>query len=83
VSLTAVGDAVNIASRLEGLARDNSAELVVSETVLAHAGIALLETPAQELEIRGRVERLQLRILVSARDLPLAHAPKASAAAGL
>ncbi|HUC69331.1 MAG TPA: adenylate/guanylate cyclase domain-containing protein [Stellaceae bacterium] len=70
VSLTAVGDAVNIASRLEGLARDNSAELVVSETVLTHAGIALPDTPAQELEIRGRVERLQLRILTSARDVP-------------
>jgi adenylate cyclase len=78
VSLTAVGDAVNIASRLEGLARDNSAELVVSETVLAHAGIALPETPAQELEIRGRIERLKLRILVSARELP----PSPSAAAG-
>jgi adenylate cyclase len=70
VSLTAVGDAVNIASRLEGLARDNSAELVVSETVLAHAGLALSDTPAQELEIRGRIERLKLRILSSARDLP-------------
>jgi adenylate cyclase len=83
VSLTAVGDAVNIASRLEGLARDNSAELVVSETVLAHAGIALPETPAQELEIRGRVERLQLRILASARQLPPPHARNASVAAGL
>ncbi|HZB91449.1 MAG TPA: adenylate/guanylate cyclase domain-containing protein [Stellaceae bacterium] len=70
VSLTAVGDAVNTASRLEGVARDNGAELVVSEAVLTHAGIALDESPAQELEIRGRVERLTLRILASARTLP-------------
>jgi adenylate cyclase len=82
VSLTAVGDAVNIASRLEGLARDNSAELVVSETVLAHAGIALPETPAQELEIRGRIERLKLRILTSARELPALRARNASVAVG-
>jgi adenylate cyclase len=70
VSLTAVGDSVNAASRLEGLARDHRAELVVSETVLRRAGIALPATPSQELEIRGRVERLTVRILASARDLP-------------
>jgi adenylate cyclase len=70
VSLTAVGDAVNTASRVEGLAREHGAELVVSETVLAHAGIDLAETPSQEIEIRGRVEKVKVRILVSARDLP-------------
>jgi DNA polymerase III alpha subunit len=58
------------ARRLEGLARDHRAELVVSETVLAHAGLALAGTPSQELEIRGRIERLTVRILASARDLP-------------
>ena len=76
VSLTAVGDAVNTASRVEGLARDHQAELVLSEAVLARAGIDLAAFPSQEIEIRGRVERLTVRILKSARDLPeLAAAP--------
>jgi adenylate cyclase len=70
VSLTAVGDAVNTASRVEGLARDYAAELVVSETVLQRAGIALGDTPLHEIEIRGRVERLAVRVFASAADLP-------------
>ena len=70
VSLTAVGDAVNTASRVEGLARDYGAELVVSETVLQRAGIALGDTPLHEIEIRGRVERLAVRVFASAEDLP-------------
>ncbi|MGO8916973.1 MAG: adenylate/guanylate cyclase domain-containing protein [Stellaceae bacterium] len=70
VSLTAVGDAVNTASRVEGLARDYGAELVVSETVLQRAGIALGDTPIHEIEIRGRVERLTVRVFASAADLP-------------
>lgn len=71
VSLTAVGDSVNTASRVEGLARDYGAELVVSESVLARAGLAPAASPSREIEIRGRVERLTVRIFGSARDLPL------------
>jgi adenylate cyclase len=71
VSLTAVGDTVNTASRLESLTRDFRAQLVVSETVLRAAGIDLgAAVPAQELEIRGRSERLAVRILENARTLP-------------
>lgn len=70
VSLTAVGDSVNTASRVEGLARDYGAELVVSESVLAHAGIAPADTPSREIEIRGRTERLTVRIFRTLRDLP-------------
>ena len=70
VSVTAVGDSVNTASRLEGLTKDYSAELVVSEAVVARAGVDLGSAPRHEIEIRGRVEMLVVRTLASARDLP-------------
>jgi adenylate cyclase len=75
VSVTAVGDSVNTASRIEGLTKTYSCELVVSEAVVLRAGVDLGDAPRHEIEIRGRVERLVVRTLASARDLPaLEHA---------
>jgi adenylate cyclase len=70
MSVTAVGDAVNTASRLEGLTKTYGAEVVISEAVARHAGIALSEAPLHEIEIRGRGERLAVRVIKSALDLP-------------
>ena len=70
ISVTAVGDSVNTASRLEGLTKTYNAELVVSEAVVVRAGIDLSQAERHEMEIRGRIERLAVRTLKSARDMP-------------
>ena len=70
VSLTAIGDAVNTASRLESLTKDYTAELVVSDAVARAAGMDLSAFPAHEATVRGREGTLAVRALPRAGDLP-------------
>jgi adenylate cyclase len=70
VSLTAIGDAVNTASRLESLTKEFACELILSEDVAMHAGLDVAAYPIQETEIRGRSEKLRIRTVPHARDLP-------------
>ncbi|HEX6981065.1 MAG TPA: adenylate/guanylate cyclase domain-containing protein [Alphaproteobacteria bacterium] len=69
-SLTAIGDAVNTASRIEALTKDYSAELVVSEQVAVAAGVDLSAFPTHMVEVRGRREPLMVRVLARAADVP-------------
>jgi adenylate cyclase len=69
-TITAIGDSVNTASRLEGLAKEYAAELVVSAEVIAHAGVELSGGRRGEIEIRGKQEKLAVTVYASARDLP-------------
>jgi adenylate cyclase len=71
ISITAVGDSVNTASRIESLTKTFTCELVISEAVVLRAGIDLSTAPRHEIEIRGRVERLVVRTFASACDLPV------------
>jgi adenylate cyclase len=71
ISITAVGDSVNTASRIEALTKTYACELVISEAVAQRAGVDLGDAPRHEIEIRGRVERLVVRTFASARDLPV------------
>jgi adenylate cyclase len=69
-SITAIGDAVNTASRLQELSKEYDCELVVSESVVLRAGLDLSGLPRQEVEIRGKREMLAVRTLGRAADLP-------------
>ncbi|MDJ0944618.1 MAG: adenylate/guanylate cyclase domain-containing protein [Kiloniellales bacterium] len=71
VSLTAVGDSVNTASRLEALTKELEVQLLVSEPVVRAAGLALPGFPRQALELRGRKGALTAVAVKDARRLDL------------
>jgi adenylate cyclase len=73
-AITAIGDAVNTASRLEDLTKTYDCELVVSEETVERAGFDLSGFPRDEIEIRGKREMLAVRTLDRAADLPISGA---------
>jgi adenylate cyclase len=68
-SLTAVGDTINAASRLEGLAKELDVELVISEDLALRAGLDLSDRDRQIVQIRGRAAPLGSWIIPEADSL--------------
>ncbi|MSP52131.1 MAG: adenylate/guanylate cyclase domain-containing protein [Alphaproteobacteria bacterium] len=69
-SVTAIGDAVNTASRLEPLTKEFASQLVVSADVSAKAGVELSNFTRHDVPIHGRAEPLGVYAVTLARDLP-------------
>ena len=69
-AITAIGDAVNTASRLEELTKEFAVELVVSENVVRRAGFDFAAFPSHQVEIRGKRQMLAVRTIASAGELP-------------
>ncbi|MCG8692519.1 MAG: adenylate/guanylate cyclase domain-containing protein, partial [Minwuiales bacterium] len=70
VSITAIGDAVNTASRLETANKDFGSQLVVSKQVADRAGVDLSGSPERQLEVRGRTEPMTVYVFDDAMTLP-------------
>jgi adenylate cyclase len=68
--LTAVGDAVNTASRLEALSKEFACELVISDDVAVRAGLDMTAFELHEVEIRGRQQPLVVRAVKHGEMLP-------------
>jgi adenylate cyclase len=66
---TALGDAVNVAARLQDMTKALSCEAVVSEEVRVTAGLAADALPQQEVTIRGRAEPMIVRAVADTRTL--------------
>ena len=69
--LTAIGDTVNTASRLESLSKDLGATLVVSEQVLQAAGFGVAIGASHEVVVRGRSVPLAVRSVDDLSAIPL------------
>ena len=67
--LTAIGDSVHVAARLQELTKDYGCQLIVSEIVAATAGIEMSGFPLREVTMRGREEPLALRIVGDMNEL--------------
>jgi adenylate cyclase len=74
VALTAVGDTVNIASRLQTLSKACGCDLVVSEALLRSAALDLPTASRLETEIRGRASPIAVHTFPTVHDLPLESA---------
>jgi adenylate cyclase len=78
---TALGDAVNVAARLQDMTKNLGCEVVFSEEVRVTAGLAADAFSKQEVVIRGRIEPMIVRSVVSAKTLSaLVDAVNAAAA---
>jgi adenylate cyclase len=76
VVFTALGDAVNVAARLQDMTKILACEVIVSEEVCASAQIAVNDLPRQEVTIRGRDEPMTVRVVVNAKVLGVLAEPR-------
>jgi len=69
-SITAIGDTVNTASRLEQSTKEFHCQLVVSDELADRAGVDLSTYPGHKIALRGRDQVVAARAIASAHDLP-------------
>ncbi|WP_256806955.1 adenylate/guanylate cyclase domain-containing protein [Bradyrhizobium sp. Bra64] len=69
IVFTALGDAVNVAARLQDMTKTLACEAVISEEVRRTAGVADDSLPQQEVAIRGRDEPMAVRVVADVRGL--------------
>jgi adenylate cyclase len=78
---TALGDAVNVAARLQDMTKPLACEAVISDEARVTAGVAADALPRQQVEIRGRNEPMIVRTVNDVRTLAALVDGEQSAAA--
>lgn len=66
---TALGDAVNVAARLQDMTKSLACEAVISEEVRVTGGLVADSLPQHEVTIRGRAEPMIVRAVADAKTL--------------
>ena len=67
--ITAIGDAVNTASRLEGVTREYDSQLVISRTLADYAHMTGDEFQSHEIQVKGRQNALEILSIDDARNI--------------
>jgi len=67
--VTAIGDTVNVASRLQDATKEYGCPLVISERVAEMAGLAVSGLPRHELAVRNRREALAIYVVEDMEQL--------------
>src|SRR5262249_28992124 len=73
---TALGDAVNVAARLQDMTKPRACEVIVPGEVCASAQIAPDDPPGGEVTIRGRDEPMMVRVVADAKVLAALAEPR-------
>jgi adenylate cyclase len=69
ISLTAIGDVVNTASRLESLNKDLNTQMIVSSKTVQISELDFSDYTAKKVSIRGRADELDVYATVDASKL--------------
>ena len=69
IQLTAIGDVVNTASRLESLTKEHECQLVMSADTARLAQLSLDDLPRATLSIRGRTQPIEVGIVKAVETL--------------
>jgi len=72
--LTALGDAVNVAARLQDMTKDFDCEVLIADEVCRRAGLGAEALSPQQTAIRGRTDPLGVRVAKYARAVSAAGA---------
>ena len=67
--LTAVGDTVHVASRLQDLTKQYQCQLIISESAAEQAGLNVTAFPRHEVTVRNRAEPIAIRTVVDMQAL--------------
>lgn len=76
-TVTAIGDAVHVASRFQDLTKEYTCRLVVSEFLADTAGVDLASWPRHETKVRGRDEPVAIRAIDNVEAMVMAPLPEA------
>src|SRR3954447_5700770 len=69
IVFTALGDAVNVAARLQDMTKTLACEAIVSEEVGSNSGLPAGALARERVKIRGRAEPMIVRVVMDAREL--------------
>jgi len=68
---TALGDAVNVAARLQDMTKSLACEAIISDEVRVTARLSADVLPQQQVTIRGRIEPLNVSAVACAKTLAM------------